>query len=475
MATQIVVTDSVTQIRIAEADTAHRADEANPHAVTAAQVGAPTEAEFDDHSARHENGGADEISVAGLSGTLADAQTAAAHDLAGAQHNADTLANLNTKISDATLDDSGDPRDPNAHATSHQNGGGDEISVAGLSGLLGDSQTPLAHDLAGSLHNAATLSEINAKISDDDLVGIAASQTLTNKVLTSPDINGGTWNGTIDAASVASATLQFNDNIAAIFGTGSDATISYNGTNLLINPRAVGSGHLLIPGGSVMVGDTANANMTTGLTLNQGAADDEIVALKSSDVGHTMTDLAEADTYGTLQKLSATAGGQLIIGYSETNRPLQGNGRAATEDTTDTSSSVAAVLMVGQLQTSNTVGNMGTTGNVFGVANNGTTRLIVKGNGDMHITNTTLVALDSEDDIGLVRAFQRQQSQDMGIAISEWDAAVMSNSEDLKRLGVLSSEGDFVVQQRMNGLLGGAIWQLATKLFAIEQRLALTE
>lgn len=31
------------------------------------------------------------------------------------------------------------------HAASHQNGGADEISVAGLSGLLADSQTPVAH------------------------------------------------------------------------------------------------------------------------------------------------------------------------------------------------------------------------------------------------------------------------------------------------------------------------------------------
>jgi hypothetical protein len=36
-------------------------------------------------------------------------------------------------------------RTPTAHATSHQNGGSDEISVVGLSGLLADGQTPLAH------------------------------------------------------------------------------------------------------------------------------------------------------------------------------------------------------------------------------------------------------------------------------------------------------------------------------------------
>ena len=61
------------------------------------------------HASTHEDGGADEINVAGLSGLLADGQT------------------------------------PLTHASTHQNGGTDEISVAGLSGLLADGQTPLAH------------------------------------------------------------------------------------------------------------------------------------------------------------------------------------------------------------------------------------------------------------------------------------------------------------------------------------------
>ena len=92
------------------------------------------------HAPRHEDGGADEISLASLSGELADDQPAKAHDLAGASHNADTLADLNAKVSDATLDDSGDARTPSAHKTSHQDGGTDEISVASLSGLLADEQ-----------------------------------------------------------------------------------------------------------------------------------------------------------------------------------------------------------------------------------------------------------------------------------------------------------------------------------------------
>lgn len=61
------------------------------------------------HGSTHENGGADEISVADLSGLLADAQTPLSHD------------------------------------STHEDGGADEISVAGLSGLLADAQTPLSH------------------------------------------------------------------------------------------------------------------------------------------------------------------------------------------------------------------------------------------------------------------------------------------------------------------------------------------
>lgn len=61
------------------------------------------------HKTSHQFGGADAISVDGLSGLLGDGQVAL------------------------------------AHAATHQNAGVDEISVAGLSGLLADGQTPLAH------------------------------------------------------------------------------------------------------------------------------------------------------------------------------------------------------------------------------------------------------------------------------------------------------------------------------------------
>jgi hypothetical protein len=51
---------------------------------------------------------------------------------------------------------------PAAHKASHENGGSDEISVAGLSGVLADAQTPAAHNQA-----ASTISDFDTEVSNN--------------------------------------------------------------------------------------------------------------------------------------------------------------------------------------------------------------------------------------------------------------------------------------------------------------------
>ena len=91
------------------------------------------------HKTSHENGGSDEINVAGLSGLLGDAQIPVAH---ATSHNNNGSDEISVSGLSGLL---GDAQTPLAHASSHNNAGSDEISVAGLSGLLADGQTPLAH------------------------------------------------------------------------------------------------------------------------------------------------------------------------------------------------------------------------------------------------------------------------------------------------------------------------------------------
>src|SRR3972149_6771503 len=105
------------------------------------------------HHLTHENGGEDEISVQGLSGLLADAQTPLAHKTSHQDGGSDEISV--TGLSGLLADDQHvldaevtaliGSTQPTAHKTSHQDAGADEISVAGLSGLLADGQTPLAH------------------------------------------------------------------------------------------------------------------------------------------------------------------------------------------------------------------------------------------------------------------------------------------------------------------------------------------
>ena len=97
--------------------------------------------------------------------------------------------------------------------------------------------------------------------STDTVVGRATTDTLTNKTLTSPDINGGTWNGTIDAATSVTADITLNDNINATFGTGIDATIDWDtgSTQFIIDPD--------LTGGELHIAGPINVEAASGLNM----------------------------------------------------------------------------------------------------------------------------------------------------------------------------------------------------------------
>lgn len=169
---------------------------------------------------------------------LSDARTPTAHDLAGSEHNADTLADLNSKISDATLIDTGDSR-------------------------LSDARTPTAHDLAGAEHNADTLSDLNGKVSDATLFGVAhgstyISTTTTTSVDQTPTFTkiAGTYtpgelNGFTHSAGVLTYTGSLTKKFLVTASISADATvadtyyfrIAKDGTSIAASQmtRAVGS------------------------------------------------------------------------------------------------------------------------------------------------------------------------------------------------------------------------------------------
>jgi hypothetical protein len=114
-------------------------------------------------------------------------------------------------------------------------------------------------------------------------------------------------------------------------GSGGIITVSGTGGD---SQWATISGGIYYDNGKVYIGDSANTGMTQGLTINQDDNDDEILAFKSSDVGHSRTTLTEADTFAAFKKLSADGGGLQISSFSDGNaadgRGLQMAARVTT-------------------------------------------------------------------------------------------------------------------------------------------------
>jgi len=88
---------------------------------------------------------------------------------------------------------------------------------------------------------------------------------------------------------MAAAQLTFADNIEARFGTGNDADIYYNGTDLVIDPDVAGSGKLQILGGAgvgiAATDGTLHVHTATAGAVTAHASGDDLVIENSAGGG----------------------------------------------------------------------------------------------------------------------------------------------------------------------------------------------
>jgi hypothetical protein len=96
-----------------------------------------------------------------------------------------------------------------AHASSHQNNGADEISVAGLSGLLADAQTPLSHTHAWA--------DVTGE--PTTLAGYGITDGATDAELAAHESDGTNVHGISDTSTLALLTTKLDD-----FGATDDNT-----------------------------------------------------------------------------------------------------------------------------------------------------------------------------------------------------------------------------------------------------------
>ena len=253
----------------------------------------------------------------------------------------------------------------------------------------------------------------------------------------------------------------------------SDISAVYEGTEVT---RMTGSAYMMQL--ASYIGDSANANVTLGLTINQAANTDSLLEFKNSSLAHGITDRAETDTLGSVKRHGN--GGMAIEGYANGEVGLRFRGHMTTADTGHTASGNAAVEIDGLIKSSASSTDVSSDGNVLAVRSNATTMFIVDAEGSLFAnagtTTDAVTVYDDMPDAMLVRAFDKARSDAgvLGFVQGQWDDYTTANEQALVKTGILGAplaEGGLVNVTRLQQLHNGAIWQLWSDVLDVAKAL----
>ena len=206
-----------------------------------------------------------------------------------------------------------------------------------------------------------------------------------------------------------------------------------------------------------------------GLCLDQNAADNPILSLKSSDIGIHSNSGFESDTYFHIGKLSGTTGGTIVRSFSEAGaadvfefRALMG--QAGNDTAKSTSANAPFMFKAADIHSTEGIRAMadgGTNSNLFIISDHTTRRFIFDSEGDLH-SDSSNTTFDSYEDAHLVRAFDLSHGR--GVIDSKFDEFVKYKHEDLANIGLVGREDDgtpnhFINITGFQRLHNGAIWQ----------------
>lgn len=216
---------------------------------------------FNAHKARHQDGGDDELSLAGLSGEPADtvnktlfgaysmlyadtddtpvALSIAASRVVGrkstggivALAKADILTIINvTEGADVTADNA-----PKAHKTSHQDGGADELSLSALAGSNTALTTPRINEAV----------DLNATSTELNLLDLSAQGLTAGELLVATGVGAAAWQSTgvklsapdISGAVTAASALTLPAHSSGVITLSSHPSLNLAADNILMGIR----------------------------------------------------------------------------------------------------------------------------------------------------------------------------------------------------------------------------------------------
>lgn len=210
--------------------------------------------------------------------------------------------------------------------------------------------------------------------------------------------------------------------------------------------------------------------MSQGLAINQEGFDDEVLSLRSTDVAHGITTLANTESFGTFKKYSATLGGVNFTGYSESTVGVGVRGVVTTEDATRSTAAVAPIMLSGAVKSGTTSAAMSANQNVMVITDGTNARFIFDSDGDSHQdVGTAWTNYDHLDDVATLDAIAynvARADDPIKRKFGEW----MTERRDAlteQNLVRFNDDGHhFVNMSKLTMLHTGAIRQMGEKLDA---------
>jgi hypothetical protein len=251
--------------------------------------------------------------------------------------------------------------------------------------------------------------ELGARIRVDSVCDAWASDNRGTKMRFYTTPNGSTSEALALTLSSTGQVLHGNGAVCApsiSFASDTDNGFWMPGAN---NFRAVTNGidmfnvHEANGGWNIEFGDTSNSKGDRQMTLNQGCKDNEIFALKSSDVAHGMTCITETDTYGVFKKTCGANGSLQIESFSDTGAiGLDLAGTHVTDNTTKSTVGVGSVRIRAYKKNGTTRTTVGADTNLLSIQNSGTARFLFDAEGTAHADVGT-ATYDDYCDVELLR------------------------------------------------------------------------
>lgn len=227
--------------------------------------------------------------------------------------------------------------------------------------------------------------------------------------------------------------------------------------------------------GKAYINDDANGSMSIGLTINQGANDNEILTLKSSDVAHGMTSQTETDSYLTVTKNAAATGGVAFWGYSAGTTGFKVTAAHTTDSTTKSSAGYGSVVIDGNLKSGASYGAQGANANILSVGTALSTRFILDADGDSHQdVGTAWTNFDHLDDIETLNALAYNVARRGDPIKQKFGEFMKERKAVLKQQRIVTFNRDgrhFVNMSRLTMLHTGALRQLGERFAGMAERM----